>query len=288
MLTPDEQLRFDAAGSGLFRAVHRASLEEVMSDLRLLRTRAVVVSTAFCRYSADASRMARMVREFPQVPTVALISELDRGTARAVLTLGQCGIRTLVDVREPSGWRELRAMLAGDSATEFRQLVLATLLGDLPGVRPGCKRFFEVVFATAPRVGTIRDLAGALQVLPSTLMSRFYRARLPAPRRILSYARLMYAARLFENPGLSVANVALQLDYSSGQSFSRHLRTALGLSAQTFRSRYDGRGMLQRFRDDLILSCRDAWHRFDPLEIARGGRPPRESRLTPVLPLGRG
>src|SRR5512139_1201733 len=100
MLTREEQGRLDAAGVGLFEATHRESVDDVLRDLRQLRARAVVVSTAFCRYSEEITRVARVVREFPQVPTVALISQLDRGTARAVLTLGQCGIRTLVDVRE--------------------------------------------------------------------------------------------------------------------------------------------------------------------------------------------
>src|SRR5688572_9651561 len=94
MLTPEEQARLNTAGVGLFELTHRGSVDEVLRDLRQLRARAVVVSTAFCQYADDMTRVARVVREFPQVPTVALISRLDRGTARAVLTLGQCGLRT--------------------------------------------------------------------------------------------------------------------------------------------------------------------------------------------------
>ncbi|MCC6318155.1 MAG: helix-turn-helix domain-containing protein [Gemmatimonadaceae bacterium] len=270
MLTRDEQLRLDAAGTGLFQVTHRECVEDVLRDLRQLRARAVVVSTAFCQYTEDMTRVARVVREFPQVPTVALISQLDRGTARAVLTLGQCGIRTLIDVREPSGWRELRNLLLSEHSSELRQLAVAHVAADLISAPAGARRFFEVLFAVAPRTGTIRELASGLQVLPSTLMSRFFRAQLPPPKRILAYARLIFAARLFENPGLSMSTVAIRLDYSSSQSFGRHIRTTLGLTGRQFRDHYDGRGMLQRFRDDLIARYRQQWLTFDPMATGRG------------------
>jgi AraC-like DNA-binding protein len=269
MLTHDEQNQLDAAGTDLFQLTHRETIDQVLRDLRQLRARAVVISTAFCRYSDDITRVARVVREFPQVPTVALISQLDRGTARAVLTLGQCGIRTLVDVREPSGWRELRDLLLSEHSGEIRRVAVAQVAADLNGATAGTLRFFEVLFAVAPRTGTIRELSGGLQVLPSTLMSRFFRASLPPPKRILAYARLVFAAKMFENPGLSITGAAIRLDYSSAQSFGRHVRTTLGVSAKDFRHTYDGLGMLQRFRDDLVAAHRDHWMTFDPLASVR-------------------
>ena len=290
MLTPEEQARLDAAGVGLFKLTHRGSVDEVLRDLRQFRAQAVVVSTAFCQYGEDMTRVARVVREFPQVPTVALISRLDRGTARAVLTLGQCGIRTLVDVREPSGWRELRDLLLNEHSSELRQLAVAHIAADLIAAPAGTRRFFEVLFAVAPRTGTIRELSNGLQVLPSTLMSRFFRATLPPPKRILACARLIFAARLFENPGLSMSTVALRLDYSSAQSFGRHIRITLGLTGKQFRDQYDGRGMLQRFRDDLVARYLEQWLAFDPLATGRGAwrKLPRTLAsvdATPVLPV---
>jgi AraC-like DNA-binding protein len=279
MLTRDERLRVDAAGAGLFRAQHRDCVDDVLRDLREQRARAILVSTAFCQCGEDMTRVARVVREFPQVPAVALLSEVDRGTARAVLTLGQCGVRTLVDVRDASGWKELRSFLLGEHSSDLRRNAVAQIVEDLHAAPAGTKRFFEVLFAVAPRTGTIRELATGLQVLPSTLMSRFFRARLPAPKRYLSYARLIFAARMFENPGLSVGRVAAKLDYSSAQSFSRHIRVTVGLSASDFRARFDGYGMLQRFRDDLVISYADGWHAFDPLMAMRATRSGTKRKL---------
>ena len=74
------------------------------------------------------------------------------------------------------------------------------LADDLASAPEGCRRFFAALFAAPPEVGTVRALAQVMGVLPTTLMSRFFRARLPAPKRYLAMARLVYAARLLETP----------------------------------------------------------------------------------------
>jgi AraC-like DNA-binding protein len=100
-------------------------------------------------------------------------------------------------------------------------------------------------------------------------MSRFFRAGLPAPKRYLAMARLVRAAHLFENHGFSVANVANHLEYSSPQSFGRHVRTLLHVTAVEFRDRYDGAGMLDRFREELVIPHVAALRRLSPLSYAR-------------------
>ena len=208
-----------------------------------------------------------MVREFPRVPAVALLTEVVPATPQAVLSLGRSGVRTLVDVRQPAGWRELRQLLMDDRATELARSALAQLAVDLAGAPEGCRRFFEALFAAPTGVTTVRQLTRTLGVVPSTLMSRFLRAGLPSPKRYLALARLARAARLFENPGLSVATVATHLDYSSPQSFGRHVRTLLGLTAGAFRQRYDGDGMLERFRAELVRPHAAVLRGFDPLRV---------------------
>lgn len=272
MLDPGERARVDAAGAGLYRAIHRESLDDILRDLRERPIGAVLLSVTRCA-ERDAARLATMVREFPRVPAVALLSQLEQQTPRAVLALGRSGVRTLVDVRQPTGWGELRTVLIEGRADDIQRLALAAIATDLPDAEEECRRFFEALFRPG-RVATVRELARALGILPSTLMSRFFRARLPAPKRYLAMARLVRAARLLENAGLSVANVANHLDYSSPQSFGRHVRTMLGITAVEFRQRYDGEGMLRRFRDDLVLPYAPVLRRFSPLS----GPPPWVAR----------
>ena len=252
MLTPTERIHVDAAAEGLYSALHRESLDEVLADLRERRAAAVLVSIA--KYGLHSSaRMAAMVREFPRVPAMALLTETQYTTPQSLLALGQLGVRILIDARQPSGWQVLRDILAAERSNDLQRTVLGHLSADLAGAPNDCWRFFELLFSQSPRVHTVRQLSRHLCILPSTLMSRFFRAHLPTPKRYLALARLIRAARLFENPGLSVASVANYLDYSSPQSFGRHIRTLMEISPVTFRERYDGAGMLQLFRGELIL-----------------------------------
>ena len=269
ILTPGERQRVDAAAEGLYAALHRESFDEVLADLRERRAGAVLISIA--RYGIQSNaRMAAMVREFPRIPAMALLTETQYSTPQNVLALGQLGIRILIDARQPSGWQALREILAAERSSELQRTALGQLSSDLAGVPPDCWRFFELLFSHSPQIHSIRQLARQMNILPSTLMSRFFRAHLPPPKRYLSLARLIRAARLFENPGLSVASVANYLDYSSPQSFGRHVRTVMKMSPVTFREKFDGAGMFQHFRDELIFPYLDTLRDFRPAATAPG------------------
>src|SRR3954468_9705980 len=130
ILTPLERLRVDAAGEGSYRALHRDSVRDVIHDLKANRANAVLVSVARCDSQAR-SYVALMVREFPRVPTVALLTELERTTPHTMLLLGQTGVHQLVDVRDPAGWRELRSVLLASRGTDIQRQALGQLGLDL-------------------------------------------------------------------------------------------------------------------------------------------------------------
>jgi AraC-like DNA-binding protein len=269
VLTSRERARVDAATQGMYSALHRESFDEVISDLRERRASAVLVSVA--RYGAQPSaRMAAMVREFPRVPALALLTETDYSTPQAVLSLGQLGVRALIDARQPQGWQALRDILVAEKAGDLQRSALGQINEDLVGAPNDCWKFFELLFAQTPRVSTVRDLARQMNILPSTLMSRFFRAHLPPPKRYLSLARLIRAARLFENPGFSIASVANHLDYSSPQSFGRHVRTVMKMSPVIFRQKYDGDSMLLRFREELVIPYASILRKFSPVAAQPG------------------
>ena len=272
-LSPAERSRVDAAGEGSYRAIHRDDVAELVGDLKAKRADAVLVSVARCDGPAQP-RISAMVREFPRISTVALVSTTAPDAPRVALSLGSSGITQLVDVREPHGWHDLRRLLLASRGSEVQREALTQLAIDLAGAHPECWRFFEMLFLSPPRLSTVRSLSHQLGVLPSTLMSRFFRAGLPAPKRYLAEARLIRAARLFENPGFSIANVANHLDYSSPQSFGRHVRTLLNVTAGEFRRRYDGESMLRHFRETLVLPHLAMLRKLRPLGSA--ALPPRE------------
>ena len=285
VLEPEERSRVDAAGAGLYRAIHRETVADALEDLKHRRVSAILLSVV--RYGRQADRrMATVVREFPSVPAVALLgSEL--ATAESLLQMGNAGITRIVDVRSPAGWNRLRQLLGSEAKRDVDREALVAIRAELGDVTPDCWLFFEALFVASDRVGTVRELGGRMGVLPSTLMSRFFRARLPSPKRYLAFARLLRAARFFADPGHSIANVANALEYSSPQSFGRHVQTVLGMTAGEFRRRYDAPRMLEQLLAELVRPHREALRALSPLAVRPGMKAPPSTQARRPAHFGR-
>jgi AraC-like DNA-binding protein len=268
LLPPAERHRFEAVGDGCFVSVHADSCREVLSAARRRRVDAIVLSVHRC--GDDWPAVARLVREFPAIPAVALVSRHDHHATETLLRLGASGVRAAVDCTEASGWRRLRD-LVGQPASPVAARVLHRLIPALGDDVPEDTRlFFEALTRLAPVLRTVRALARHLRIPPSTLMSRFLRATLPSPKTYLAGMRLVHAADLFRNPGLSVADVAYRLDFSSPQSFSRHLKAMLGVTAGEYRQRFPFEVALARYVDLLVTPYREAFRAFRPMNVGVG------------------
>ena len=283
VLDPDERARVDAAGEGLYRAIHRESVADALEDLKKGRVGAVLLGVVRCGQQIDR-RIAAVVREFPTVPTVALLGA-EPPSAESLLRIGNAGITRLVDVRVPAGWSQLRRILAAEAMRGTDRVALAALRETLGPVPEDTWQFFEALFAASAHNDTVQALALRMQVLPSTLMSRFFRAKLPAPKRYLAYARLVRAARLFEDHGHSIADVANALDFSSPQSFGRHVQTFLRVPAGVFRRQFTAEVMLKRFMDELIHPHVETIRKLRPLVLRPGMRhiPPSVADRKPAM-----
>ena len=269
----------DAVGDGCFTTVHVETLREVLQAARRRKVDALLISVHACA-GAELPAVARFVREFPAIPAVALVSRHDGLATETLLRLGATGIRSAVDCTEPGAWRRLRDVF-GHPVTPAAARILAKLVPALGDAPEETRVFFEAVVRLAPVIVTVRGLARHLRVTPSTFVSRFQRATLPSPKRYLSAMRLLHAAYLFQNPGLSVSDVAYRLDFSSPQSFGRHLKAILGVTAGEFRSRFPFDVALSRYVDLLITPYREALRAFYPLNAGfwdQGSDAPRVSR----------
>lgn len=274
VLLPSERSRVDAAGSGAFTALHRESVPEAIQVVRERPVDAVLVSVHRCGV-AEADHVRRLMRAFPGLPAVALVSHRDDEAPRSLLYLGASGVRDVVDVTTPSGWSTLRRLLV-EPATRPAARILGPLMDRLTELPDGTKRFLEAVVRLAPGTPTVRELARVFQVRPSTLMSRFSRARLPSAKRYLAAIRLLYAAQYFESEGLSIADASYRLQCSSPQSFGRHVRSLLGITCTEFRRRFPFPVALERFCRVLVDPYVDRWKDFHPL-----GADPERGRPVP-------
>ncbi len=278
VLPPPERPRIDAAGDGCFTTLHANSFRDALRAARRKRVDALVLSVHTCR-GDELPGVARFVREFPAIPAVALVSRHDREATETLLRLGATGVRTAVDCTEAAGWRRLRDLL-GHPASPVAARILARVVPALGDAAGDLCVFFEALARLAPVLSTVRRLARHLRICPSTLMSRFYRAGLPSPKTYLAGMRLLHAAYLFLNPGLSVGDVAYRLDYSSPQSFGRHLKAMLGVTAGEFRRRFPFDVSLERYVDLLITPYRERLRAFYPLTAGLWDQGPNAARVS--------
>jgi AraC-like DNA-binding protein len=271
----------DAAGNGLFAVLHRDSIPDAVRAVRERPVDAVLVSVHRCGPD-QMEVLGHLVREFPSIPTVALVSQHDPGAIEMLLRLGASGVRQVVDVTSPAGWSRLRQVV-GQPATRAVARIQHPILEAVSEAPPDARLFLEAMIRLAPEVPTVTALAQQLSVRPSTLMSRFARAGLPSPKNYLAAIRLLHAAFLFETAGLSVADVSYRLEYSSPQSFGRHLRAMLGLTALEFRRRFPFPAALDRFVGLMMEPYREIWRTFHPLAAGSweaGRTAVRERRLS--------
>jgi len=263
VLLPIERPRVDAAGSGCFAVVHRDSIPEAVRMVRERPVDAVLVSVHRCG-PEQVEVLGHLVREFPGIPTVVLVSLNDTAATEMLLRLGASGVRQVVDVTSPTGWSRLRQVV-GQPATRAVARIQGPILDALTDAPADTRLFLEAMIRLAPDTPTVTNLAQRLYVRPSTLMSRFARAGLPSPKNYLAAVRLLHASYLFEASGLSVADVSYRLEYSSPQSFGRHLRAMLGVTALEFRRRFPFPVALERFIEVLIVPYLATWRAFHPL-----------------------
>lgn len=265
VLLPAERQRVDAAGTGCFAVLHRESLADAIHVVRQRPVHALLLSVHRCR-PEHVESVSRLVREFPSVPTVALLSHHNAEASDMLLRLGATGVQQVVDVTSSTGWNRLRE-LVGQPATLAAARIQGIVLAAAATATPDARLFLEVLIRIAPVTPTARELAARLQVRPSTLMSRFVRAGLPSPKNYLTAVRLLHAAHCFEDAGLSVADVAYRLDYSSPQSFGRHVRSLLGITSTEFRQRYPFATAVGRFVELMVAPYKETLERFHPLIV---------------------
>jgi len=265
--TTRERQQIDAGAVECVRATHRDTLAEVVADFTNGSADGALISAA--RVTPECgSTLRALVHGFPTQIAVGLIGEVNEAQAVAAAVLfGQVGMRLVADVRTAQGWRELRNVFdCGSQPDQFIRKALAVVLRDIDGPNgariEGRNEFFRIVFS--PRVTSAKELAARLRVVPSTLMSRFFRAALPSPKQYVTYARLVWAAHLAESPAMSIAAIADRLNASSPQSFYRTVRIIMGVSAGQFRQSFDGARMLDAFCSRLIIPYRDTLRTFDP------------------------
>jgi AraC-like DNA-binding protein len=254
--------RLDAAVGAVARPIHLDSLLAAISAANAHPIRAVLLGPA--TINGDVSPgMVRLARACAGSALVAVVGSWTPGLPERLLAFGSYGIRDVVDVTRADELKRLRVILDRPE-WEVSRRIAEMILPSLANATEEMRYFVNSLIRLAPSLSSAKSLAVELGVRHNAMGSRFFRARLPTPKKYLAMARLLYAAAVLETPRVSMAQAARRLNYSSPQSFGRHVREQLGVSAGQFREEYSLELMANYFINRLVFRHRNTLQSFEP------------------------
>jgi AraC-like DNA-binding protein len=189
----------------------------------------------------------RLRDEYPSVPIVMYLP-MSAVVSGAVMDYARAGVSQLVF----QGVDDLKASLRSAVDAALDQVSAAALGSDLdPLIPPTIVPFLRYCLEHARRNITVEEVASAMGVHRKTLVDRLNAARLPSPRSMIGWCRLLMAARLLDDPGRTIEQVALQLDFPSGAALRNMFKRYTGLRTTEVRQNGGVRCLVHAFKREL-------------------------------------
>lgn len=207
----------------------------------------VVVDVRDRELTSTLSTVRRIRAGYPSVPIV-LYCGLGPDTSREVLEFARAGVNDLVirgvdDLRLP-----LRSAITTAQDHHSAKGILKELESVIP---PAVLPILQYCLENGRRGLTVAQVATAMGVHRKTLVDRLSAAGFPSPSAVISWCRLMVAARLLEDPGRSIEQVALVLDFPSGTSMRNMVKRYTGLRPAEVRENGGMRCILHAFKREI-------------------------------------
>ncbi len=230
-----ERLRWAARPSFVLHEV--ASWSELQNVLVAVHAPLVIVDpfTDDPR-GGDTRRDVRSLLAISPAATVVAAISGRRGNVHDLWALTQLGIGAVISIDEDTTPEAIRRRLHSVGDRPF-----GDVLNDVvnPGVVGRGRMLVGAAADVALAGGDARDLARVTHASARTLERWCTEARLPPPRRLLLWARILLAARLLDDPRRSAESVAESCGYGSKQALYRAMRLASNESL----GRAGGRGV---------------------------------------------
>jgi AraC-like DNA-binding protein len=189
----------------------------------------------------------RLRDEYPSVPIVMYLP-MSAVISGAVMDYAKAGVSQLVF----QGVDDLKASLRSAVDAALDQVSASALSEELESLVPATiVPFLRYCLEHARRDFTVEEVAAAMGVHRKTLVDRLKAARLPSPRAMIGWCRLLVAARLLDDPGRTVEQVALKLDFPSGAALRNMFKRYTGLKTTEVRENGGVHCMLHAFKREL-------------------------------------
>jgi AraC-like DNA-binding protein len=236
--------RVQAATRGVAELLFADRVDDVWETISTRLVTTVVLQPRDAAGVSVAPLVERLRATHPSISLIAYAA-LTPGDSRDILELARAGVHELVIRGFDDAGVRLRVALAHAQELAAASEVLRELERDVPRALQPFVRYCLERAAEAPSVGVV---ARAMGVHRKTLVNRARAAGLPSPLRLIGWCRLLLAARLLEDPGRRVEQVALWLEFPSATSLRNMLKRYVGLRPSELRERGGWRAVLEAMR----------------------------------------
>jgi AraC-like DNA-binding protein len=167
-----------------------------------------------------APELHDLLADYPSVTVIAALN-FGIGSYHDIWDMSSWGVAEIVHIDEESTPEALRRVLRAARSQPLRSL----LVGELPIPLPGRARvIMDAAVETVTEGGHPKDLARSMSLSIATLRRWCEAAKLPPPRSLLVWMRVLLAASLLDDPGHTVYSVATACGYSSDQALRRAIK----------------------------------------------------------------
>lgn len=190
----------------------------------------------------------RLTTDFPSVP-VMLYWVMSPLASRDMLEFAKAGVSELV-LRDLDDVRGRLETSLREAVNRRSALAVYDELAEL--VPPNVASMIRYCLENGRRALTVEEVAAGLNVHRKTLVDRLSSAGLPTPSTVIAWCRLLISAQMLEDPGRSVEQVALMLDFPSGNSMRNMVKRYTGLRTGEVRENGGLRCILHAFKRELV------------------------------------
>jgi AraC-like DNA-binding protein len=187
--------------------------------------------------------VARLRGDLSSRPILAYVPQ-QLSSSRDILDMANAGVTDLIRAGFDDDGLALRSALRNAAINCTSNFVRSHIAGVIPEDALPIVMF---ILDEARASLSVSEIARALGMSRRTLLRRLQRDRLPAPRSLIGWCRLILAARLMEDAGRTIESVALTLDFPSAASLRNMLWRYAHLRPTEIRGDGGARAVLQQF-----------------------------------------
>ena len=222
-------------------------LSEIEEMIEQGLTNLIVVDHRDHDGSPTLPSLSRLRDEFPSVPIVMYLP-MSLLVSGAVMEYAKAGVSQLVF----QGVDDLQASLRSAMNSALDHISAIALSAEFePHVPATVVPFLRYCLEHARRDITVEEVATAMGVHRKTLVDRLKAAHLPSPRAMIGWCRLLVAARVLDDPGRTIEQAALKLDFPSGAALRNMFKRYTGLRTTEVRENGGVRCLVHALKREL-------------------------------------